>query len=646
MKVVINESIKYQLKPTIMKHYKWISLLFAAALTMGACSDDENNYGETGVIIEEPVATEATLKSVSVSCTFDLRDDIRYVSAGFCYSLHENPTIYDATIKSTLTNGTVSATIDGLTPYTTYHVRAYICIYQGKTLYSSDIQIMPSEGLEDNELINYQAPQYLDDYRSIASWDLRDQWNLSNVHDPSVVLAEDGYYYMYQTDASYDNKHTAGGHFHARRSKDLVNWEYLGGTMQSLPEWVIPKLNEIRTDMGLKEATPNTDEFGYWAPCVRKVRDGLYRMYYSIVCPGNIDGKNSWAERAFIGMMENTDPSNNNGWVDKGYVITNASDKGLNFHVAPNDWANCYYKWNAIDPSYIIAEDGKHYLIYGSWNSGIALVELNAETGKVKAELPNPWGTNEDIAAYGQLIATREMGNRWQASEGPEIVYNPNTGYYYLFVAYDALDVPYNTRVARSKNITGPFLGIDGANVTEGADMLPVVTHPYKFANSDGWVGLSHCAIFNDGNGHWYYSSQGRLPANIDNAVMLGHVRSILWTKDGWPLVMPERYGAVPQVTIKEEELIGKWEHIDLSYSYGEQKSAATMTLAADHTITEGTWKGGTWSYDAEKQILTANGIELYLKRETDWESTPRTHTIVYAGYGDNFKTYWGKKNK
>lgn len=629
-----------------MKHYKWISLLFAAALTMGACSDDENNYGETGVIIEEPVATEATLKSVSVSCTFDLRDDIRYVSAGFCYSLHENPTIYDATIKSTLTNGTVSATIDGLTPYTTYHVRAYICIYQGETLYSSDILIMPSEGLEDNELINYQAPQYLDDYRSIASWDLRDQWNLSNVHDPSVVLAEDGYYYMYQTDASYDNKHTAGGHFHARRSKDLVNWEYLGGTMQSLPEWVIPKLNEIRTDMGLKEATPNTDEFGYWAPCVRKVKDGLYRMYYSIVCPGNIDGENSWAERAFIGMMENTDPSNNNGWVDKGYVITNASDKGLNFHVAPNDWANCYYKWNAIDPSYIIAEDGKHYLIYGSWNSGIALVELNAETGKVKAELPNPWGTNEDIAAYGQLIATREMGNRWQASEGPEIVYNPNTGYYYLFVAYDALDVPYNTRVARSKNITGPYLGIDGANVTEGADMLPVVTHPYKFANSDGWVGLSHCAIFNDGNGNWYYSSQGRLPANIDNAVMLGHVRSILWTKDGWPLVMPERYGAVPQVTIKEEELIGKWEHIDLSYSYDEQKSAATMTLAADHTITEGTWKGGTWSYDAEKQILTANGIELYLKRETDWESTPRTHTIVYAGYGDNFRTYWGKKNK
>ena len=31
------------------------------------------------------------------------------------------------------------------------------------------------------------------------------------------------------------------------------------------------------------------------------------------------------------------------------------------------------------------------------------------------------------------------------------------------------------------------------------------------------------------------------------------------------------------------------------------------MTLAADHTITEGIWKGSTWSYDAAQQILTVN---------------------------------------
>ena len=69
------------------------------------------------------------------------------------------------------------------------------------------------------------------------------------------------------------------------------------------------------------------------------------------------------------------------------------------------------------------------------------------------------------------------------------------------------------------------------------------------------------------------------------------------------------------------------------------------MTLSAAHTITDGSWKWETWNYDAEKQILTANGVELCLQRETDWEANPRTHTIVYAGYNNN-KTYWGKKKK
>ncbi len=87
--------------------------------------------------------------------------------------------------------------------------------------------------------------------------------------------------------------------------------------------------------------------------------------------------------------MENNDPSNNDGWVDKGYVITNASDKGLNFNVKPDDWANCYYKWNAIDPSYVITPEGEHWLVYGSWHSGIAALKLNSETGKPAESLAN-----------------------------------------------------------------------------------------------------------------------------------------------------------------------------------------------------------------------------------------------------------------
>lgn len=505
----------------------------------------------------------------------------------------------------------------------------------------------PSGGPSAADLEAWTAPSYADYYRNIAGWDQRHNWNLANVHDPSVVKGPDGYYYMYQTDASFGNAHDGHGHFHCRRSKDLVKWEYLGATMPSLPEWVIPKLNEIRKEMGVPEKNPNVNEFGYWAPVVRKVKDGLYRMYYSIVCPGYINGENTWGERAFIGLMENSDPANNDGWVDKGYVITNASDKGLNFNVRPNDWGNCYYRYNAIDPTYIITGGGEHWLIYGSWHSGFAAVQVDPETGKPDIDT-HPWGTLREISQYGKRIYTRENNNRWQGSEGPEIIYRD--GYYYLFMAYDGLDVPYNTRVVRSANVDGPYIGHDGKDVSNGGDAYPIVTHPYKFKGHTGWVGISHCGVFDDGEGNWYFTSQGRLPANVNgdqysNAIMMGHVRAIRWTKDGWPLVMPERYAAVPKVPISEEELIGSWENIDLKYEYGKMQESTVMTLEADHTVSNGTWKGKKWSYDPNEAILTIDGTELYLARECDWEASPRTHTIVYAGLG-NRMTYWGKKMK
>lgn len=494
-----------------------------------------------------------------------------------------------------------------------------------------------------------------DDYTNIADWSNRFKWNLANVHDPSVVLADDGYYYMYQTDASYGNAHVgegqARGHFYCRRSKDLVNWEFMGPTMHGVPTWMKAKLNEIRKAMGLGTSTTdfrNQNQFGYWAPCVRRISKDLYRMYYVVTLPGTINGAGTWSERCFIGLMETKNPADIDSWVDKGFVVTNYSDLELNYKVSATDYAHCYFKYNAIDPSLIINEKGEHWLIYGSWHSGFAAMQLDPSTGKPLHALGNPWG-KENEASYGKFIYTRQLGNRWQASEAPEVVYHD--GYYYLFIAYDELSVAYNTRVVRSKNIDGPYYDITGKDITNhGGDAYPILTHPYKFGNHHGWVGISHCAVFNDGKGNWYYASQQRFPENYkgnanSNALMLGGVRSIIWTSDGWPLVLPERYAGITQKAITETELLGDWQHINLAYHYKKQDASVVMTLGNDHKVKSG-WKAGkVWTFDASKNVLTIDNERFYLRRELDWEANPRKETIVYVGLSKDGKTtYWGKK--
>ena len=620
--------------------FKIKSILLCAVLLLAACGDDDasdnGGGGGTPLSVSTPVVSAVTSSSAVVSAT---ATGSAITSRGVCYGTSANPTIND--MKVTGTSKDMNITLAGLKASTTYHVRAYVQS-SNEVKYSDDVTFTTAAETT-SDLDKWKAPTYADDYRSIAGWAQRNQWNLANVHDPTVVKADDGYYYMYQTDASYGNAHDGHGHFHCRRSADLVNWEYLGATMSAAPEWVKTKLNDIRAKQGLDPiANP---VYGYWAPCARKVKTGLYRMYYCIVVDNYIKtGKantaanfdNSWTERAFIGMMETSDPGSNK-WEDKGFVICSSSDKGKDGWSRPSasNWEGYFY-FNAIDPTFVITPQGEHWLIYGSWHSGFAAVQLNPETGKTLKELGDPWA--DSVAGlttngYGKRIWTR--GNsRWQGSEAPEVVYHD--GYYYLFMAYDGLDVPYNTRIARSATIDGTYTG----NET-------VLTHPYKFSGDQGWVGISHCAVFDDGQGNYYYASQQRFPTtaggNAPNAVMMGGVRSIQWLSTGWPVVMPERYAAVPKVAITSDDIVGTWEHIDLGYKYGEMKQSSAVTFAAEGTITDGVWKGGKWSFNASTNTLTANGVELKVQRECDWEASPRKHTIVYSGI-NGAKSYWGKK--
>lgn len=526
---------------------------------------------------------------------------------------------------------------------------------------------------EEDEPYDFKIPTYQDDYASIAGWNNHDKWNLANVHDPSVAYY-DGYYYMYGTDASYGNEHEKaprGKHFQGKRSKDLVNWEWVPGPLNDAPAWVVTKLNEIRESMNLDPIEKQNISFGFWAPVVRRISvDGQVklRMYYSIVIDNYIkSGKRisepfdgSWSERAFIGVCESTDPANGN-WKDLGFVTCSSSDKGKDFSRARNNsWADAYFFYNAIDPTYIVTPEGDHYLIHGSWHSGFALLKIDPSTGKPDHELGLPYADNAEAlqARYGKRVATRiptgKSYCRWQGSEAPEVIYKD--GYYYLFMAYDGLDVPYNTRVARSRNIEGPYVDIRGVDITTGGDCFPIVTHPYKFSRGYGWVGISHMCAFQNRSGEWFYMSQGRLPQNVggnaySNAIMMGHVRRLVWCPsspnnldDLWPIALPERYAHYESnKPITADELVGTWEHINLGYNFEKQDQAEALVLEAD-----GTMKGaltGKWSFDAEKKYLTLGNVVVCVERELDWESSPREVTIVYAGTEKSInKTYWGKK--
>jgi len=516
-------------------------------------------------------------------------------------------------------------------------------------------------------------PDYADDYSSIAGWDYHMQWNLANVHDPSIAYY-DGAYYMFNTDASYGNEHlkaTTGKHFPGKKSTDLVNWTYVPGPMNEAPAWVADSLNSIRGRMGLSAIDASSIEYGYWAPVVRNVTvDGVtkLRMYYCIVInnlikTGGTSFDGSWGERAFIGMCESTDPANG-VWEDKGYVVCSSSDKGRDgwARSSESNW-DAYFYYNAIDPTYIV-DGSKHYLIYGSWHSGFALLELDPSTGKPVNNLGDPWADSVDdlVSRYGTRVGTRTASSRWQASEAPEVIYKD--GYYYLFMAYDALDVPYNTRVVRSSSIEGPYTDITGRNFTNGrGDCYPIVTHPYKFSDGGyGWVGISHCCVFQaNGSSDWFYCSQGRLPAGAGgntyaNAIMMGHVRRIVWcpssadnTSDLWPVALPERYAGLDKEKVAKNDLIGTWEHINLGYSYGQMDVSESLTLLSDGTMSGAL--EGTWSYDASSQWLTlsdaATGYDVIVcvEREANWESDPREATIVYAGTHKNLNaTWWGKK--
>lgn len=242
-----------------MKISKYIALAFAASLlSLGACSDDDKiSFPEgQGIVIEAPQASDMGSTYMTLSTVFHMKSDAHYTKAGYVVGDNPNPTIYGKVYEGKVEGDRITATLVDLAPDHEYHVRAFMSEYNGAVVYSEDFTIHTSDGSLADQLAHYKGPQYPDEYSGISSWENRNQWNLANVHDPSVVKAADGYYYMYQTDASYGNAHTQGGHFHGRRSTDLINWEYLGGTMQTLRNGLCRSSTKSALQWGLRLQLP------------------------------------------------------------------------------------------------------------------------------------------------------------------------------------------------------------------------------------------------------------------------------------------------------------------------------------------------------------------------------------------------------
>ncbi|MFD1469084.1 arabinan endo-1,5-alpha-L-arabinosidase [Hymenobacter caeli] len=447
-----------------------------------------------------------------------------------------------------------------------------------------------------------------DTYASVAALGSAAQWGPYNVHDPAVIKADDGYYYMYSTDVGYgiaDANLRAG--LQVRRSKDLVEWQFVGWVFNGAPAMGAAYITQ-------RGGTPNRL---VWAPYVLRV-GSEYRLYYSLA--SNV------FKLSAIGLATASAPTG--PWTEKGLVVT-----------TDNSSADIT---NGIDPTVIVDQQGQHRMYYGSAFDGIHMVRLDAATG-----LNATAGDRGPRVAQRGFTGTAINGN----IEGPEIIYNKEQGKYYLFISYDWLQTKYNVRVGRADSPAGPFLDFKGRDINLVEDHGPMILAPYQFEGHSGWQGTGHCGVFSDGSGQYFMAHQGR--PGVDSYYMDLHVRKIFWTPSGWPVVSPERYAGEDNSAVAAADLAGTWEQIVLDYivipGYGDEQRTPNFQYSTALTLTaDGTFGGattGTWTYAAPWLTLKfSNGTSapVYVQKGRDWEN--KKATIVFTGLDTSGTAIWGKK--
>ncbi|TWT35934.1 Intracellular endo-alpha-(1-_5)-L-arabinanase [Posidoniimonas corsicana] len=285
-------------------------------------------------------------------------------------------------------------------------------------------------------------------------------------HDPSSIVKQGDQHYLFHT----------GRGIGLKSSRDLVEWTQQRGVFDrdATPDWIEKHVPGFRGH--------------YWAPDV-VFADGRYRVYYSASRFGQ--------QASAIGLATNETldaQSPNYAWRDDGAVVTSTPD-------AP---------YNAIDPSVLIDDQGRHWMTFGSFWKGIYLFELDAKTG-LPAD-PN--------AAPTRVASATEI-------EAPTLI--QRDGWFYLFVNHGlccrGVESTYRILVGRSRTPTGPYLDRDGRDLVDGGGTLLLDSQSPR-------IGPGHVAPFAwapaQGFGFHYYDANQRGLSKLGLA-------DWQWSEDGWP---------------------------------------------------------------------------------------------------------------
>ena len=495
----------------------------------------------------------------------------------------------------------------------------------------------------------------------------------ASVHDPSIV-SDKGAYYVF------------GSHLSSAKSNDLVNWhqftrDYVNNN--ALYGNILENFKQSFKWAGYNDGDTAGGKYGIWAPDVvynseyawKDGSKGAYMLYYSTSstwrrsCIGymvskNIDSGYQYVDTIIYSGFTNTGKVNYDGnskidttWSNNYLNLKNLMNKGIidnNLSTwkcfnRDGTW-NSAYAPNAIDPRIFYDASGNRlFLSYGSWSGGIFILEIDRATGQPK--YPGKDGTETTSGNFiDRYFGTHISGGNHQSGEGPYILYDKKTGFYFFYETYGYLEATggYNMRLFRSKHLYGPYYDPAGNKAqNSGTDCYKFgvkLIGNYQFSNQKGFRSAGHnSAMITDDGRYFLIFHQKFLSGQID-----GHeirVRQQFLNEDKWPVtaVYENRNEKISKVAIND--VIGSYEFVNHGNAEkdGNMLQTKTINLEKDGKITggeTGTWtmKDGTdYTYITIK-ISTATYKGVFFRQLDDNGETRMTFTA----FGNNNLAIWG----